>query len=160
MSGSKKILMNKCYFLILCLVTVQLNSCTKDDTILIKMKQGLLINKKWQLTSMSVKTANGPLTNAYDSLPPFRKDDYFLFKNDSTYELNDHIDTMPGKNSKILDAGSWKTNTSQTYLEMHSDLYNTTYNPARIIELSATKLTLERIHPGDASITVTIYKPL
>jgi hypothetical protein len=97
--------------------------------------------------------------NEYDSLPSFSKDDYFLFNRDSTYELNDHIDTMPGKNSKILDAGTWNIDNRQTYLEMHSDLYNTTYTPARIIELSAVKLILERTHPGDGSVTVTTYTP-
>ena len=114
---------------------------------------------------MSIKTNNGLLTNTYDSLPSFRRDDYFLFKRDSTYELNDHIDTMPGKNSKILDAGVWKINNTQinntqTYMEMHSDLYNTAYTPARIVELTASKLTLERTHPGDSSVTVTSYIPL
>ena len=108
---------------------------------------------------MSVKTASGNLTNEYDSLPRYRKDDYFFFKQDSTYEFNDNIDTMPGKHSKILDAGIWKLDSRQTQLEMHSDVYNTTYNPARIIELSSNKLSLERTHPGDGSITTTIYKP-
>lgn len=151
----------KNYFLVVfCTLIIGFLGCTKEDTIIIERKQWLLINKKWQLTGMSVKTADGIFTNKYDSLPSFRKDDYFLFKPDSTYEFNDNIDTMPGKNSKILDAGIWKLDSKQTQLEMHSDLYNTTYNPARIIELNTTKLILERTHPGDGSVTVTTYKSL
>ncbi|MGZ5133742.1 MAG: hypothetical protein ACXWCG_01275 [Flavitalea sp.] len=152
--------MNKYYILVLCLFIVQLNSCTKEDTIVIDKNRELLVNKKWKITFMSIQTNNGLLTNTYDSLPSFRRDDYFLFKRDSTYELNDHIDTMQGKNSKILDAGVWKINNTRAYMEMQSDLYNTTYTPARIVESTATKLTLERIHPGDSSVTVTSYIPL
>ena len=134
--------------------------CTKDDTIVIERKYWLLVNKKWQLSGMSIKTANGISTNTYDSLPSFRKDDYFVFKTDSTYEFNDNTDTMPGKNSKIIDAGIWKLDQKETVLEMHSDMFNTTYNPARLVELSNSKLSLERIHPGDGSVTTTTYKAL
>lgn len=134
--------------------------CTKDDSIVIERKYWLLVNKKWQLSGMSIKTANGILTNAYDSLPSFRKDDYFVFKPDSTYGFNDNTDTMPGKNSRILDAGTWKLDQKETVLEMHSDMLNTIYNPARILELSSSKLSLERIHPGDGSVTTTTYKSL
>ncbi len=134
--------------------------CTKEDDLIIERKQWLLANKKWQLTGMSLKAAGGVFTNVYDSLPSFRKDDYFVFKPDSTYEFNDNTDTMPGKNSRILDVGTWRLDEKQLQLEMHSDLYNTTYNPAKILELSTTNLSLERTHPGDGSITVTTYKAL
>ena len=135
-------------------------SCTKDDDIVIERKQWVLINTRWQLTGVLEKTFNGVFTNKYDSLPSFRKDDYFVFKADSTYELNDHLDTMPGKNSKILDAGVWSINAAQTHIKMHSDVFNTDYNPARIVELTSTRLSLERVHPGDGSVTVTTYKAL
>lgn len=132
--------------------------CTEDDNIMIERKQWTLINTRWQLTGLSEKTASGPFSNKYDSLPSFRKDDYFVFRSDSTYELNDHLDTMPGKNSKVLDAGVWTINAAQTHLQMHSDVFNTDYNPARILELTSTRLSLERVHPGDGSVTVTTYK--
>src|SRR5215211_2193639 len=128
---------------ILCLLIVNFISCTKEDTIVIERKQSLLVNKKWQLSGMSVTTTNGTTTNEFDSLPSFRKDDYFLFKPDSTYEFNDNTDTVPGKNSRILDAGVWNLDSKQTQLEMHSDLYNTTYTTAKILELTTTKLSLE-----------------
>ena len=158
MAHHKSYSMKKSFSVALCMIFINLCGCTKEDTIVIEVKQGLLVNKRWQLTGMSVKTANGKLTNEYDSLPSYRKDDFFFFKQDSTYEFNDHIDTMPGKHSKILDAGTWKLDRRQTQLEMQSDVYNTTYNPARIIELSANKLSLQRMHPGDGSVTVTTYK--
>jgi hypothetical protein len=151
----------KTHFLVaLCFIFLNLSGCTKEDTIVIEVKQGTLINKKWQLTGMTVRTAGGVLSNEYDSLPPYRKDDYFLFRPDSTYEFNDHIDTMPGKHSKILDTGTWRLDSRQTHLEMRSDMFNTTYNPATIIELSTNRLSLERVHPGDGSVTTTTYKPL
>lgn len=150
--------MKQCFIAILSLVVLNFCGCTKDDSIVIEVKQGLLINKKWQLTGMSVKVPNGLLTEKFDSLPSYRKDDYFLFRHDSTYEFNDHLDTMPGKHSKILDAGTWSLDNRQTHLGMESDVFNTRYTPARIIELSTSKLSLERIHPGDGSVTITTYK--
>lgn len=140
---------------------LMLNSpgCTKDDDLVIERKQWLLVNKKWQLSGMAVTTA-GISIDRYDSLPAYRKDDYFLFRPDSTYEFNDNTDTMPGSNSKILDVGTWRLDEKEMELEMHSDQYNTTYNPAKVQELSNTTLSLRRIHPGDSSITVTTYKAL
>ena len=88
--------------------------CTKEDALVIERKHWLLVNKKWQLSGMSIKSPNGTQTNAYDSLPSFRKDDYFIFRPDSTYEFNDNMDTMPGKNSKLLDAGSWKLKNNES----------------------------------------------
>lgn len=146
------------FLVVLCTTILSLYSCTKDDTIVIESKQDFLINKRWQLTGMTVKTATGVPSNEYDSLPSYRKDDYFLFKHDSTYEFNDHIDTVPGKHSRILDAGTWKLDKTQTHLDMQSDVFNTTYTRAKIIEISSSKLSIERIHPGDRSITTTTYK--
>ena len=151
----------KNYFAVLVWVLMLASfGCTKEDTLVIERKQWLLVNKKWQLSGMSSKTAGGAFTNEFDSLPSFRKDDYFVFKPDSTYEFNDNMDTMPGKNSKILDVGTWKLDEKELKLEMHSDLYNITYNPAKILELSTSNLSLERTHPGDGSITLTSYKAL
>ena len=155
----KIISMKKSVLVSFCTV-VFLFGCIKDDAIVIERKHWALVNKKWQLSGMSIQTANGMLTNQYDSLPSFRKDDFFVFKPDSTYEFNDNIDTMPGKNSKILDAGIWKLDQKETVLEMHSDMFNTTYNPARILELTSSKLSLQRTHPGDGSVTTTTYKSL
>jgi hypothetical protein len=152
--------MKKYFLIVSCLLGIGFCGCTKEDALVIERKQWLLVNKKWQLSGMSVKTANGILTNEYDSLPSFRKDDYFIFKPDSTYEFNDNIDTMPGKNSKILDTGIWTLDDKQAQLVMHSDQFNTNYNPAKILELSNTKLSLERRHPGDGSVTVTTYRSL
>jgi hypothetical protein len=149
----------KKYSLVLCIIFIFIGGCTKEDTIVIENKTGLLVDKKWQLTGLTIKSSAGVFSDEYDSLPAYRKDDYFIFKRDSTYEFNDHIDTMPGKHSKILDAGIWKFNNRQTHVEMQSDVFNTTYNPARLIELSTNKLLLERTHPGDGSVTTTTYKP-
>ena len=131
-------------------------ACTKDDELVIERKQWLLINKKWQLSGMSINTG-GIVVNEYDSLPSYRKDDYFIFRPDSTYEFNDNADTMPGNTSSILDIGTWTFNEKQMELGMHSDQYNSTYNPAKILELTTTNLSLQRTHPGDGSITVTNY---
>ena len=138
---------------------VSFTSCTKEDDLVIERKQWLLVNKKWQLSGMSVNTS-GLIVNEFDSLPSYRKDDYFIFRPDSTYEFNDNIDTMPGNNSKILDIGTWRFNEKEMELEMHSDQFNTTYTPAKVLELSTTNLSLQRTHPGDGSVTVTTYKAL
>lgn len=152
--------MKKYFPATLFIVFASLFSCTKEDTIIIEGKKDLLINKKWQLTGITVKSGMGVSFNGYDSLPSYRKDDYIFFRGDATYEVNDHIDTMPGKHSRILDTGTWQLDSRQTYLKMMSDMFNTQYNPARIIELNSDRLSLERTHPGDGSVTTTTYKSL
>ena len=152
--------MKKTIPVLVCILLGCLLGCTKEDALVIEKKHWLLVNKKWQLSGMLIKSTNGMLTNKYDSLPSFGKDDYLIFKPDSTYEYNDNLDTMPGKSSKILDAGIWKLEDKETVLKMHSDLFNTTYNPARILELSNSQLSLERTHPGDGTVTITTYKSL
>ena len=142
------------------MICFYLVGCIKDDTIVIEPQQPVFVNKKWQLTGMTMKIANEPFSNRYDSLPSFRRDDYFLFNPDSTYELNDNKDTIPGKNSKILDAGTWILDRTNTNLQMHSTVFNTTYTPAKIIQLNTTTLSLERTQTGDGSVTVTTYKAL
>ena len=142
----------------LCIAIASWYGCTKDDTIQVKNYEQLLVDKKWQLTAITTGSANGVSVNKFDSLPAYSKDDYFLFKADSTFELNDNIDTMPGsKHSRILDEGTWEL-TSSGDLDMHSDVFNSDYTRAKILELDSKVLRLERRHPGDGSVTTTSYK--
>src|SRR5688572_24162770 len=119
-------------------------SCTKSSGIDGKQRSQLLINKKWQLTRLITKTDSGTTTiNGVDSLPAYRKDDYLLLKQDSTYEYNDNLVLRPGESSQIIDAGNWLLIAGNHSLELHSTVYTRTYPPFQILELSETSMQLE-----------------
>ncbi len=136
----------------LMLLTGLFFSCTKSTGIDGKQRTQLLINKKWQLTKLITKTDSGTTTiNGVDSLPAFRKDDFLMMKEDSTYEYNDNLVLRPGESSQILDAGNWLLISGNHALELHSTVYTRTYPPFQILELSETSMQLETKSASDGS---------
>lgn len=133
-------------------------ACSKDDAANLKERELLLANKKWELSAMKIKTDSGTvIDDAFITLPAYRKDDYVIFLPDSIYEYNDNLILRADTSSKILDAGRWKFIQNGNAIEMHSEVYNTTYNPALVLELSSTKLYLETHYP-DGSVVWTTFK--
>ncbi len=133
-------------------------ACSKNSTDDLKETELLLTNKKWELSGLKMKTDSGTvIEDAYTPLPAFRKDDYLIFLPDSTYEYNDNILLRADTSSKILDAGRWKLIDRAKSISMRSEIYSTTYNPAMILELSASKLFLETQYP-DGSVVWTTFK--
>ena len=133
-------------------------ACSKNSTDDLKETELLLTDKKWEFSGLKMKTDSGTLIeDAYTPLPAFRKDDYLIFLRDSTYEYNDNIVLRADTSSKILDAGRWKLIDGGKAISMHSEIYSTTYNPAMILELSATKLFIETQYP-DGSVVWTTFK--
>ena len=127
-------------------------SCTKSTGIDGKHRSQLLINKKWQLTKLVTKTDSGTTSiNGVDSLPNYRKDDFLLMKQDSTYEYNDNLVLRPGESSQILDAGNWLLISGNHALELHSTIYTRTYPPFQILDLSETSMLLETKSAADGS---------
>ena len=137
-----------------------MSACSKADGIDTKQRSELLINKKWQLVVLTTKSANGQtVINGYDSLPSYRKDDYLLFRADSTYEYNDNVEMRPGVPSPILDAGEWKLIQDNKALELFSTFYTKSYPLFNIIELTETKLEMETKSESDGSIVrMTLVK--
>lgn len=142
-------------------LTVMILSCTKSTGIDGQQRSQLLINKKWQLTSLIAKTDSGTTSNnGVDSLPAFRKDDYLLLKTDSTYEYNDNLILRPGESSQVLDAGNWMLISGNHSLELHSTIYTRTYPPFQILELNATTMRLETKSQSDGSIVQMTFKAM
>ena len=145
--------------ILLAFCSILLYSCTKKEIPAPKAEVALLVNKKWQITSKSTKDRSGFFrSDEYQLLPAYEKDNYYLFRSDSTYEYNDNVNTRPELSSKILDAGTWKLINGNTNLELHSTIFATTYNPSKIIELSENKLSLQTDYPGDHSTVWMTYK--
>lgn len=132
-------------------------SCTKDDTISVSNTRQMLLNKKWKITETTSIDSNGNEKDLFSALPPYRKDDYLLFNNDSTYELNDNLELDEDSLSTIIDAGRWALTQNGTYLELHSNLLNSSYEPALIKEISDNMLYVERKYTSDNSIVRTRY---
>jgi len=139
-------------------VSILFSSCTKSE-LTPKADVKLLLNKRWEVTGKTTKNQNGSTTDEFSLMPASEKDDYYYFKADSTYEYNDNMETKTGVVSKILDAGTWRLINGDTYLELHSSIYNTTTNPSKIKELTENKLFLETEYPGDHTVVWVTYKP-
>lgn len=137
-------------------------SCSKDDTDTTEKKENreLLIDKKWVVTSnISIDSLNNQ-TDLLQDIEDYKKDDYFLFKSDSTYELNDNIELRYDTASVIIDAGKWILSNDGTELNRHSDVYTRSYEPATIKELNDTLLVLESIFETDNSKLLTRYRKI
>ena len=108
-------------------------------------KSYLLANKKWQTSAIYVKSPQGlVIRDEYVLLPEFRKDDYYLFRADSTFELNDNVSRDPIATSPVLASGNWNLIKSEQFLKLE-----TTYNPyfqdsIKIASLTESSLTVEK----------------
>lgn len=135
-----------------------ISACGKDDSIDSVSRHRQLMDTKWQVDMSVSIDSNGNETDLYSSLQEYAKDDYFLFKADSTYELNDNVLLRADSVSLIIDAGRWELSSDGSHLEMYSNVFNTEYEPARIVELNSAELLLERSYPGDRSRIRTRYR--
>ncbi|HUR10874.1 MAG TPA: DUF5004 domain-containing protein [Flavitalea sp.] len=148
----------KRFFLLLTVLSGFLIGCTKTNGDVAKSKSEMLINKKWQLVSLTSQSGTGvTVINGVDSFPSYRRDDYLLFKSDSTYEYNDNLEPRPGLSSKIIDAGDWQLARNNTALEMHSTIWTRTYPLFDIMELTDTKLKMQTKSESDGSLVVITF---
>lgn len=153
-------IMKPIYLMILILSCEVISSCSKDDNDTTKRKENreLLVDKKWVMSSnISIDSLNNQ-TDLLQDIEDYKKDDYFLFKPDSTYELNDNIELRYDTASVIIDAGKWVLSADGTELLRHSDVFTRTYSPAVIKEITDTSLLLESNFDTDNSKILTRYR--
>lgn len=145
-------------FLVLLLAGTLLAQCSKDDEINQENRKSLIANKKWVMVdNVSIDSLNRS-TDLTQDLPDFQQDDFLLFNPDSTYELNDNNLLRPDSVSKIIDAGKWMLGPSGNELLRESSVYNSTYAPATIKELTETVLYIETYSESDRSYIRTRYR--
>ena len=149
---------NRLLYVISGLALLVFMSCGKDDTVSVESATNKLLNKRWILTSSVSIDSNGVEKDIFTPLPEYRKDDYFQFNADSSYEFNDNVELRSDSVSPIIDAGKWAFTRGGTYLELYSSFFNTTYEPALVQTLSDTELFLERRYTSDRSIIRTRYR--
>ncbi|GAO45430.1 lipocalin family protein [Flavihumibacter petaseus] len=121
-------------------------SKSKSDNLSKQTVMELLVNKKWQLTSITGTTDTGnPIIDQFPSQEDYIKDDYLLFNSDLTFIYSDNIILNPQLNGNIIESGTWKVTDSDTYIELLSDTQqeqetNTTDYPTKIVEISARQM--------------------
>lgn len=148
----------KCFIIVFCLFLL---ACSKDDSsdpTPQKTRTELLIDKKWQKTAISGKLADGTIVpDGFTSLPSYAKDDYYLFKSNLKYELNDNIEMHPGQTDKVIASGSWALVSSDQYLtvERDSDGFETN---VKITELTETQLKWESVIEETGTTVYETYK--
>lgn len=143
----------------LLLLTSILFACNKndDDDPNDKSRTELLINKKWQVTAISGKLSDGTVVpDDFSGLPDNKKDDYYFFKANLTYEINENTLLRPGSTTPIFDAGTWRLLNSDEYLEMTSNDSNTSFGVIKIIKLTET--VLETRQEGDGDVFNVSFK--
>ena len=145
-------------FSIVMLTALIFYSCTKNDSVQVDNRRSMLMNKQWKMTATISIDSNNNETDLYTGLPEYRKDDYFIFNADSTYELNDNVLLSADTISSIIDAGTWALTENGNRLELYSNFFNVTYEPAMIRVLTNDELYIERIYPSDRSKIRTWYR--
>lgn len=134
-----------------------LNACSKSDSPG-KSTRELLVNTQWVIVSNISVDSAGKETNILSSAPEYEKDDYMLFNEDSTYEINDNLILRSDTATRLVDAGTWLLSPDQKTLQRESRVYPTTYHPSSIKEISETELYLETSFPTDKSLIKTRYR--
>ncbi len=136
--------------------------CSKDDapTQPQQSRTDLLVGKKWVMTSMTGKLANGSMvTEQIGLLPEYKKDDYWFFKPDLTFEFNDNSNKRPGSTISVLDQGTWRLVNGDSYIELKSNSPATSYFPTKVLEITSAQMKWESTDPADGTIIYTTYKP-
>ncbi|HSB92382.1 MAG TPA: hypothetical protein VLC28_04660 [Flavitalea sp.] len=124
-----------------------------DDT---NSLRAALINHKWQIKSnISIDSMNRE-TDLLSGQEEYKKDDYLIFNEDSTYEVNDNIILQTDTASRIIDSGTWLIS-ADNRLVRHSDMYEHDYEPATIKTLTSSSFVTETYFPSDRSTIRTSY---
>lgn len=127
----------------------------------------LIINKKWAVSAISGKQADGTLIpDWYNTAADYDKDDYYFFKSDLTWSDNKNTLKQPGHPEEKSDFGTWTLVNGDQYLQLVSTMpqppgSSITYWPVRILELTSTKMKWESIDPdGNGEVTWLTFKVL
>lgn len=134
-----------------------LAACSKSE-VSGKDVRGLLVSKQWVIVSNISVDSTGKEVDILASAEEYEKDDYLLFNEDSTYEINDNLILRSDTATRLLDAGTWMLSPDQKTLERESRIYPTIYHPSTIKEISESELYLETSFSTDKSLIKTRYR--
>jgi hypothetical protein len=131
----------------ICAILVLVAGCKDDNLYGINAdtKTYLLVNKKWQTSAIFVKSKEGiVIRDEYTLQPAHLKDDYFFFRADSTFELNDNAVRDPLAPSPVLANGTWNLLMGEQFLKLKTESLLTFQDSVKISSISENSLTLER----------------
>lgn len=123
-----------------------------------KVARELLVGKQWVVVSNISVDSTGKEIDILSSVAEYEKDDFLLFNEDSTYEINDNLVLRSDTATRLLDAGTWMLSPDQKTLQRESRIYPTIYHPSSIKEVSESELYLETSFPTDKSLIKTRYR--
>lgn len=129
------------------LLVLLFGGCKEDDLYGINSdtRTFLLANKKWQTASIFVKSPQGLIIrDEYILLPDYKKDDYFIFRADSTFLLNDNTLRDPLATSEVLAGGGWILQMNEEILKLRVDYGATPIDSMKITVISADNFSVER----------------
>lgn len=126
-------------------------SCKKDhlNSGNTELREQLIVDKKWEPVALSYQLDNGSEgPDVFSSLPEYKKDDYWLFRADGSYEINDNEKLRPDILTSFIDAGTWKFYSLKEYLQLTSLNPDIRYPLIRIISLSENEFKIEMESEG------------
>lgn len=108
----------------------------------------LLVDKKWKYVSIKLYVENEYDTvDVYANTSDFVRDDYYIFKTDNTYELNDNILKENESDPDIIQKGTWSFNKMQTILSL-------VYSEWHIVKLNEDTLFYKKISLSPDSVSL------
>ncbi len=125
-------------------------SCKDDDLYGINSdtRTYILADKKWQISSIFVKTTRGVIIrDDFTLLPDYRKDDYLFFRADSTFELNDNTLKDPLTTSLVIAKGKWRLEQGEQILRLFPESGVVPGDSLRIADIDASTFTVEKPAP-------------
>jgi hypothetical protein len=146
------VLRNLLYIFVLLIV---IGSCSKSDSneTNSQNKFKLLVNKKWQFLTVSAVLADGTTQSDYfANQPDYKKDNYYYYKSDLTFTINDNIKKNNPGDPDIIDSGTWVLHSDESiYVKSTSGIR---YDPVKIAIIDESDMQL--VSKNSSGITLDI----
>ncbi|NVO30888.1 lipocalin family protein [Hymenobacter lapidiphilus] len=136
-------------------------SCSKDKDPTPITKSEQLAARNWRITAFTVKQGNNPIVDEFARTAPCDKDDFYQFKADKTFVLDEGA-TRCSPNSPQTNVSGWDINADGTILLLLEMKGATSAELYEIKELTNDKLRIGQTFTEDgesliADITFTAF---
>ena len=121
--------------------TILFASCKKNEETTPPTPSELLTRSGWKLVKEEEKQNNGNWVDYTSTIPACEKDDIFLLKTDSKYEVNEGASKCAPGNPHIVQEGGWALVDNNTGIKFNKD-FGTVYATEKIELLNESTLIL------------------
>ena len=112
-------------------------------------KTQLLTTSPWRITAIFMETPGSPATDIFKMYDPCEKDNLFIFKTNSTYDIDESSLKCDPSDPQLMDTGSWQFATNETKLVIAGDMHD-------ILHLSESKMIL-KFEDSSGKYTITFW---